>query len=93
MGVTILAQKCEWVTHTLRGSDTPPWGALPGLCFGQGGFVCPMASWTASGIKGFGWLRTCVYSRYARVDRGRQGVGPGVGLLLPRLPDGGWVDA
>jgi hypothetical protein len=26
LGVTILAQKCEWVTHTLRGSHTPPLG-------------------------------------------------------------------
>ena len=90
MGVSILGKKCEWVTHTLRGSDTPHGGPAGGFVQGGGGRLCPMALWTASDTKGFGPLRTCVYSRYARGGQGAVGGrawGGGGGL---RLPDGGW---
>jgi len=89
-GVSILAQKCEWVTHTLRGPDTPPGGPSGGSKRGPGGSCVQWGSGQPVMPRG---LTLCVPASVTGtqgLDGGQQGVGLAWGWWDPRLPDGVW---
>lgn len=88
-----MAQKCEWVTHTLRGPDTPPWGACWGPCPGWGGAFVQWALGHPVIPRSLGPCVPVSTAGTQGVDRGWPVVEPGGGPGDLRLPDGVWMDA